>query len=282
MLNEIISKIIPFKKNRDLPLKEDLETALESAQKGTESITKQERLMLLNILKIDQIKSNDIMIPRADIRAVEINDNFEKVLDAFIKESHSRVPVYEGNLDNIIGMIHIKDLVKYQNENKEYKEGFLKAIKRDVLEMPQSMPVLDLLIKMQLTRLHMGIVIDEYGCTDGLITIEDVIEEITGEIEDEHDKDTLPMLLKTSNYTYEASARLEVDELEKIIKTNINSDPKNDDIETLGGLVFALAGRVPQRGEVIKHDSGITFEIKDADPKKIKLITIRIPRKLNE
>ena len=238
--------------------------------------------MLLNILKIDQIKSNDIMIPRADIRAVEINDNFEKVLDAFIKESHSRVPVYEGNLDNIIGMIHIKDLVKYQNENKEYKEGFLKEIKRDVLEMPQSMPVLDLLIKMQLTRLHMGIVIDEYGCTDGLITIEDVIEEITGEIEDEHDKDTLPMLLKTSNYTYEASARLEVDELEKIIKTNINSDPKNDDIETLGGLVFALAGRVPQRGEVIKHDSGITFEIKDADPKKIKLITIRIPKKLNE
>ena len=238
--------------------------------------------MLLNILKIDQIKSNDIMIPRADIRAVEINDNFEKVLDAFIKESHSRVPVYEGNLDNIIGMIHIKDLVKYQNENKEYKEGFLKEIKRDVLEMPQSMPVLDLLIKMQLTRLHMGIVIDEYGCTDGLITIEDVIEEITGEIEDEHDKDTLPMLLKTSNYTYEASARLEVDELEKIIKTNIKNDPKNDDIETLGGLVFALAGRVPQRGEVIKHDSGITFEIKDADPKKIKLIMIRIPRKLNE
>ena len=282
MLNEIISKIIPFRKNRDISLKEDLETVLESAQKGTESITKQERLMLLNILKIDQIKSNDIMIPRADIRAVEINDNFEKVLDAFIKESHSRVPVYEGNLDNIIGMIHIKDLVKYQNENKEYKEGFLKEIKRDVLEMPQSMPVLDLLIKMQLTRLHMGIVIDEYGCTDGLITIEDVIEEITGEIEDEHDKDTLPMLLKTSNYTYEASARLEVDELEKIIKTNINSDPKNDDIETLGGLVFALAGRVPQRGEVIKHKSGITFEIKDADPKKIKLITIRIPRKLNE
>jgi len=128
----------------------------------------------------------------------------------------------------------------------------------------------------------MGIVIDEYGCTDGLITIEDVIEEITGEIEDEHDKDTLPMLIKTSNYTYEASARLEVDELEKIIKTNINSDPKNDDIETLGGLVFALAGRVPQRGEVIKNDSGITFEIKDADPKKIKLIIIRIPRKLNE
>ena len=280
MINEIISKIIPFKKNRDISLKEDLETVLESAQKGTESITKQERLMLLNILKIDQIKSNDIMIPRADIRAVEINDNFEKVLDAFIKESHSRVPVYEGNLDNIIGMIHIKDLVKYQNENKEYKEGFLKEIKRDVLEMPQSMPVLDLLIKMQLTRLHMGIVIDEYGCTDGLITIEDVIEEITGEIEDEHDKDTLPMLLKTSNYTYEASARLEVEELEKIIKTNINSDPKNDDIETLGGLVFALAGRVPQRGEVIKHDSGITFEIKDADPKKDKAYNDKNTKKI--
>ena len=158
---------------------------------GTEGISKHERLMLLNILKIDEIRSSDIMI-KTKHRAVEVNDSFDKVLEVFIAEAHSRVPVYENIPDNIIGMIHIKDLVSYQNQGKS-NDDFLKTIKRDILEIPPSMPVLDLLIKMQMTRLHMGIVIDEYGCTDGLVTIEDVIEEITGEIEDEHDEKSLPI-----------------------------------------------------------------------------------------
>ena len=254
-------------------LKENIETVLDTVKKDDENISKQERLMLLNVLKIDQIRSMDVMIPRADIGAVEINDPFEKVLEVFIRESHSRVPVYEKNLDNIVGMIHIKDLVKYQNDGN-FEKIFLKKIMRDVLEIPPSMPVLDLLMKMQLTRLHMGIVIDEYGGTDGLVTIEDIIEEITGEIEDEHDEQNMPTLIKTSPNSFEASARVEIEEFEKLSKTDLLKDYDYEDVDTLGGLVVAIAGRVPQRGEIIKHESGFSFEINDADPRRIKSLKI--------
>ena len=277
MLKNLLSKFLSSKLSNNGSLKENLETVLDTAKKDEENISKQERLMLLNVLKMDQIRSTDIMIPRADIGAVEVNDSFEKVLEVFIKESHSRVPVYEKNLDNIIGMIHIKDLVKYQNEGN-FEHGFLKKIKREIIEIPPSMPVLDLLMKMQLTRLHMGIVIDEYGGTDGLVTIEDVIEEIIGEIEDEHDEQNMPMLIKTSPNSFEASARVEIEEFEKISKINFLKDYNNEDVDTLGGLVVAIAGRVPQRGEIIKHESGLTFEINDADPRRIKSIKITPPK----
>jgi CBS domain containing-hemolysin-like protein len=279
MFKNLLSKFLSSNIPKNGSLKENLETVLDTAKKDDVNISKQERLMLLNVLKMDQIRSTDVMIPRADIGAVEVNDSFEKVLEVFIKESHSRVPVYEKNLDNIIGMIHIKDLVKYQNENEgNFEQGFLKKIKREVIEIPPSMPVLDLLMKMQLTRLHMGIVIDEYGGTDGLVTIEDVIEEITGEIEDEHDEQNMPMLIKTSPNSFEASARVEIEEFEKISKINFLKDYNNEDVDTLGGLVVAIAGRVPQRGEIINHESGLTFEINDADPRRIKSIKITYPK----
>jgi magnesium and cobalt transporter len=278
MIRELFKKFF-FKKNTENNnLKQSIETVLDNDLKGTEGISKHERLMLLNILKIDGIRSSDIMIPRADIGAVELNDSFEKVLEVFIKEAHSRVPIYEKNLDNIIGMIHIKDLVNYQNQKKT-ETNFLQNLKREILEIPPSMPVLDLLLKMQLTRLHMGIVIDEYGCTDGLVTIEDVIEEITGEIEDEHDEKNLPMLIKSSLNTFEASARIEIDELQKVTNVEFLNSYDNDDVDTLGGLIFSITGRVPQRGEIIKHTSGTTFEIKDADPMKIKSVKVTTPKK---
>ena len=278
MIRKLFKKFF-FKKNTENNnLKQSIETVLDNDLKGTEGISKHERLMLLNILKIDGIRSSDIMIPRADIGAVELNDSFEKVLEVFIKEAHSRVPIYEKNLDNIIGMIHIKDLVNYQNQ-KKMETNFLQNLKREILEIPPSMPVLDLLLKMQLTRLHMGIVIDEYGCTDGLVTIEDVIEEITGEIEDEHDEKNLPMLIKSSLNTFEASARIEIDELQKVTNVEFLNSYDNDDVDTLGGLIFSITGRVPQRGEIIKHSSGTTFEIKDADPMKIKSVKVTTPKK---
>ncbi len=278
MIRKLFKKFF-FKKNTENNnLKQSIETVLDNDLKGTEGISKHERLMLLNILKIDGIRSSDIMIPRADIGAVELNDSFEKVLGVFIKEAHSRVPIYEKNLDNIIGMIHIKDLVNYQNQKKT-ETNFLQNLKREILEIPPSMPVLDLLLKMQLTRLHMGIVIDEYGCTDGLVTIEDVIEEITGEIEDEHDEKNLPMLIKSSLNTFEASARIEIDELQKVTNVEFLNSYDNDDVDTLGGLIFSITGRVPQRGEIIKHTSGTTFEIKDADPMKIKSVIVTTPKK---
>ncbi len=278
MIRKLFKKLL-FKKNTENSnLKQSIETVLDNDLKGTEGISKHERLMLLNILKIDGIRSSDIMIPRADIGAVELNDSFAKVLEVFIKEAHSRVPIYEKNLDNIIGMIHIKDLVNYQNQKKT-ETNFLQNLKREILEIPPSMPVLDLLLKMQLTRLHMGIVIDEYGCTDGLVTIEDVIEEITGEIEDEHDEKNLPMLIKSSVNTFEASARIEIDELQKVTNVEFLNSYDNDDVDTLGGLIFSITGRVPQRGEIIKHTSGTTFEIKDADPMKIKSVKVTTPKK---
>jgi magnesium and cobalt transporter len=278
MIRKLFEKFFLKKNTENNNLKQSIETVLDSDLKDTEGISKHERLMLLNILKIDGIRSSDIMIPRADIGAVELNDSFEKVLEVFIKEAHSRVPIYEKNLDNIIGMIHIKDLVNYQNQKKT-ETNFLQNLKREILEIPPSMPVLDLLLKMQLTRLHMGIVIDEYGCTDGLVTIEDVIEEITGEIEDEHDEKNLPMLIKSSLNTFEASARIEIDELQKVTNVEFLNSYDNDDVDTLGGLIFSITGRVPQRGEIIKHTSGTTFEIKDADPMKIKSVKVTTPKK---
>ena len=278
MIRKLFEKFFLKKNTENNNLKQSIETVLDSDLKDTEGISKHERLMLLNILKIDGIRSSDIMIPRADIGAVELNDSFEKVLEVFIKEAHSRVPIYEKNLDNIVGMIHIKDLVNYQNQKKT-ETNFLQNLKREILEIPPSMPVLDLLLKMQLTRLHMGIVIDEYGCTDGLVTIEDVIEEITGEIEDEHDEKNLPMLIKSSLNTFEASARIEIDELQKVTNVEFLNSYDNDDVDTLGGLIFSITGRVPQRGEIIKHSSGTTFEIKDADPMKIKSVKVTTPKK---
>ena len=278
MIRKLFKKYFSKKNTANNNLKQSIETVLDNDLKGTEGISKHERLMLLNILKIDGIRSSDIMIPRADIGAVELNDSFEKVLEVFIKEAHSRVPIYEKNLDNIIGMIHIKDLVNYQNQKKT-ETNFLQNLKREILEIPPSMPVLDLLLKMQLTRLHMGIVIDEYGCTDGLVTIEDVIEEITGEIEDEHDEKNLPMLIKSSLNTFEASARIEIDELQKVTNVEFLNSYDNDYVDTLGGLIFSITGRVPQRGEIIKHSSGTTFEIKDADPMKIKSVKVTTPKK---
>ena len=278
MIRKLFEKFFLKKNTENNNLKQSIETVLDSDLKDTEGISKHERLMLLNILKIDGIRSSDIMIPRADIGAVELNDSFEKVLEVFIKEAHSRVPIYEKNLDNIIGMIHIKDFVNYQNQ-KKMETNFLQNLKREILEIPPSMPVLDLLLKMQLTRLHMGIVIDEYGCTDGLVTIEDVIEEITGEIEDEHDEKNLPMLIKSSLNTFEASARIEIDELQKVTNVEFLNSYDNDDVDTLGGLIFSITGRVPQRGEIIKHTSGTTFEIKDADPMKIKSVKVTTPKK---
>ena len=258
-------------------LRENIFSVLDKKE-NIENISKQERLMLRNVLKINEITARDIMIPRANISAVEIGGSINEVLEIFLKEAHSRAPIFENNLDNVTGMIHIKDLLKYQNNlENQPTVNFLYSIKKEIIKIPPSMPILDLLMKMQLTRLHMAIVIDEYGGTDGLLTIEDVIEEITGEIEDEHDQQNVPMLIKTGHKSFEASARVEVTDFEKLIGFSLIKD--SEEIETLGGLIFSITGRVPQRGELIKHESGLMFEILDADPRKIKTLKIVSPNK---
>ena len=251
-------------------VRENIVSVLDN-RKDTENISKQERLMLRNVLKINEITARDIMIPRANISAVEVSNSLDMVLGIFLKEAHSRAPVYEKNLDNIIGMVHIKDLLKHKINNGENEAMFLQNIKREILRVPPSMPVLDLLMKMQLTRIHMAIVIDEYGGSDGLLTIEDVIEEITGEIEDEHDQQNIPMLIRTGQKSFEVSARVQIKDFEKLINLSLTED---DEINTLGGLIFSMIGRVPQRGEIIKHNNGMIFEVLDADPRKIKTLKI--------
>lgn len=257
----------------DTNLRESLEDVLEEEAGNDESLTGEELHMLRNLLGFKDVRVEDVMVPRADITAVDEKTSLEGLGGLFTESGHSRLPVYKQSLDHPIGMVHIKDLV-VMLAGKAPKVP-LKALIRDILFAPPSMPALDLLLRMQASRSHMALVVDEYGGTDGLVTIEDLIEEIVGEIEDEYDDQDGPQIITRSGDILEAQARLPIDQLEE--KLGITLVDEDEDIDTLGGLVFTLAGRVPQRGEMIIHKNGIEFEVRDADPRRIK--TLRIRRK---
>ena len=257
----------------DTNLRESLEDVLEEEAGNDESLTGEELHMLRNLLGFKDVRVEDVMVPRADITAVDEKASLEDLGSLFTESGHSRLPVYKQSLDHPIGMVHIKDLV-VMLAGKAPKVP-LKALIRDILFAPPSMPALDLLLRMQASRSHMALVVDEYGGTDGLVTIEDLIEEIVGEIEDEYDDQDGPQIVTRSGDILEAQARLPIDQLEE--KLGITLVDEDEDIDTLGGLVFTLAGRVPQRGEMIIHKNGIEFEVRDADPRRIK--TLRIRRK---
>lgn len=257
----------------DTNLRESLEDVLEEEAGNDESLTGEELHMLRNLLGFKDVRVEDVMVPRADITAVDEKTSLEDLGGLFTDSGHSRLPVYKQSLDHPIGMVHIKDLV-VMLAGKAPKVP-LKALIRDILFAPPSMPALDLLLRMQASRSHMALVVDEYGGTDGLVTIEDLIEEIVGEIEDEYDDQDGPQIITRSGDILEAQARLPIDQLEE--KLGITLVDEDEDIDTLGGLVFTLAGRVPQRGEMIIHKNGIEFEVRDADPRRIK--TLRIRRK---
>lgn len=266
----LLSRLLPT----DTNLRESLEDVLEDDAGTDESVTGEELHMLRNLLGFRDVRIEDVMVPRADIEAVEEGTELNDLSALFMACGHSRLPVYRGTLDNPVGMVHIKDLVAMLAG--QMPKVPLKALRRDVLFAPPSMPALDLLLRMQATRTHMALVVDEYGGTDGLVTIEDLVEEIVGEIEDEYDDDDGPKLIQRPAGMMEAQARLPVSELEAALGLTLQHG--EEDADTLGGLVFTLAGRVPQRGEVIVHDSGIEFEIRDADPRRIKLLRIRPTR----
>jgi CBS domain containing-hemolysin-like protein len=263
----------------DPSLRESLEEALESRDEQGRGLTPEERHMLVNLLSFGALRVDDVMVPRADVVAVEENDTLDEVLRLYREETHSRMPIYRETLDDPIGMVHIKDVVDYLSPPADgaaasRKPFSLKEIRRDVLFVPPSMPALDLLVKMQATHIHMALVIDEYGGTDGLVSIEDLVEEIVGEIEDEHDIDEGPVLARREDGTIDADARAPIEELEEMIGAKLVDEDSEDDVETLGGLVFSLVGRVPVRGELIKHPLGLEFEVKDADPRRIKKLRI--------
>jgi len=227
----------------------------------------------------------DVMVPRADITAVEEATNLKDLVNLFKDAGHSRLPVYKDMLDEPIGMVHVKDLLPYLAFDARGRMGktypdkkIIKKILRPVLFVPPSMAADDLLRKMQAGRCHMAIVVDEYGGTDGLITLEDLIEPIVGDIEDEHDESEpeIKTLIDGKGVTYwEADARANIEDFEEIFGRDIATPEEDEEVDTLGGVVVSLAGRVPERGEIIRHDYGTEFEILDADPRRIKKVRVR-------
>ena len=269
-------------------LRELIEDAL--ARSKSDTLSTQERSMLRRILQFGTLTVEDVMVPRADIIAVDDTVSVAELMDVFRQAEHSRVPVYHETLDDPRGMVHIRDLMSWITAEAEAdKEGTLNLAKvnlargiasinilREILYVPGSMSVLDLLLKMQTTRLHLALVVDEYGGTDGLVSIEDLVEEVVGDIADEHDVEDEPLIKSDPRLGLVADARTPISDLEKYLALELASE-EQEEVDTLGGLVFAIAGRIPARGELVRHPSGIEFEVLDADPRRIKKLRIHLP-----
>jgi len=273
-------------------LREVIEDALAGGKAGDDTFSAQERAMLLNIVRFGKLTVEDVMVPRADIIAVEESTTVAELMAVFREAEHSRLPVYRETLDDPRGMIHIRDLMSWITTAAE-KAGEASLdlaavdlsstigalnITREILYAPPSMPVLDLLLRMQLSRRHLALVVDEYGGTDGLVSIEDLVEEVVGEIDDEHDVANEPLIRDDTRLGLVADARTPIDALEQHLDLELISPEQEEDIDTIGGLVFALAGRIPARGELVRHPSGIEFEVLDADPRRIKKLGIHMPQ----
>jgi magnesium and cobalt transporter len=256
----------------DGDLRETIEELISESAAAPADFDARERELLRNIFKLREISAHDVMVPRADIVAVAHDTPLAEMVRKMERESHSRLPVFRETLDDVVGFIHIKDIMQFWGSEKPFK---LDDILRRVLFVAPSMRVLDLLLEMRKTRVHMALVVDEYGGIDGLVTIEDLVEQIVGEIEDEHDVDDSPKLVPEAAGTYVADARLPLDEFEAEIGAVLTPEERDADLNTLGGLVVSCAGRVPGRGEVIGHPSGLEFEILDADPRRLKRLRVR-------
>jgi CBS domain containing-hemolysin-like protein len=220
----------------------------------------------------------DVMTPRADITAVELSTAFDALVAAFADSEHSRLPVYRETLDDPVGVAHLKDVFKLLSgpaAQRGARDAVLPRLKRETLYVPASMRAADLLVRMQASRIHMAMVIDEFGGVDGLVTLEDVIEAVVGEIDDEHDEAAAIQIVARAGGVYEIDARVALDELEGVLGHSLATADMDEDIDTAAGLVSALAGRVPQRGEVIAHPAGLDFEITDADPRRVKRLRLR-------
>ncbi len=268
-------------------IEELIEERFEENPDEDATIGPNERLLLSNVLKLRDVTAVDIMVPRADIVAVEVKTSLTDVLTLLVKEGHSRFPVYRETLDDVAGLIHIKDLAILATDNlpdadgpktesaprKEVSTRLIDMV-RPVLFVSPAVRVMDLLLEMRLKRTHMALVVDEYGGIDGLLTIEDVVEQIVGEIEDEHDDDDAPEMLQRDDGTILANARVMLEDFENEHGT-VFTDEEREEADTLGGLVARLAGRVPGRGELVKHPSGLEFEVLDGDPRHVRRLRIR-------
>jgi CBS domain containing-hemolysin-like protein len=276
-------------------IRHDLEDVLAETVEDTD-FSPQERAMLKNVLSFHRIRVEDVMVPRADIVAVASETNLGELLNLFRTAGHSRLPVYGETLDDPKGMVHIRDFLDFiamradggaseagaGDETPPPSLGQIDLsmtlasanILRPVLFVPRSMPAIDLLVRMQATRTHMALVIDEYGGTDGLVSIEDLVEMVVGDIEDEHDEDATLTIVEAGDGTYIADARASLDEVKEMLGVDLTEEEGAEDIDTIGGFIVTLAGRVPSRSEVIVGPAGLEFEVLDADPRRVKRLRI--------
>jgi CBS domain containing-hemolysin-like protein len=270
-----------FGEGHEETLRDQIEEAIDDAEdepikRGDLSPT--ERQMLRNLLHFGDRTVGEIAVTRGDIVSVPSTISFEGLIAAFAEAEHSRLPVTGDDLDEVIGMIHIKDVFKAQEDPSRPRS--IEGLLRTPLFVPESMGVLDLLARMRTERLHLAIVVDEFGGTEGLVTIEDVVEEIVGEIEDEHDVEAAGMLTLLEDGLWEADARVELEELAKVVDAGLAT--ADDEVDTLGGLVFLLAGHIPGKGESFLHPSGWRLEAIDSDPRRIVRVRLHAPEPAEE
>jgi CBS domain containing-hemolysin-like protein len=290
----------------DETLRESLEGVFDrhAEEEGTSAFRADAKSMMLNLIEFSDVRLDDVMVARAEIIAIDASSSVSELLECFIEAGHSRLPIYHDTLDEPLGMVHIKDFLEWLNSNTKPDKGKARAkkptpilsltaadlktpvselgIMRELLYVPPSMPAADLLVKMQSTHVHMAVVVDEYGGTDGLATIEDLVEEIVGDIADEHDE-TDELITRVSDTSWLAEARLEIEDAEEKLAIKLLPEDEEEEADTLGGLIFHMLGRVPVRGELIRHTSGIEFEIVAADPRRVRRIAIHTkPRKRRE
>ncbi len=232
----------------------------------------QERALIANVLRLRDITADDVMVPRPDIVAMRVDVTLDEALALIRKEGHSRMPVYREYLDDVAGMVHIKDVFGFTGKPEDFSVE--KILRKPLMVAPQ-IAVLDLLLQMRQTHTHLALVVDEYGGIDGLVTIEDLVETIVGDISDEHDEIEGPMLVERADGAYDLNARLPIEEFEAKLGPVLTESERAADIETVGGLVFNLAERVPARGEIITHPSGVEFLVLDADARRIRKLRAR-------
>ena len=234
------------------------------------------QVMRLGLAEFEQLRVFDVMVPRAEIKAVEAGTEFPELLKFFAEVTHSRLPVFRETLDDPIGFVHIKDVVSDLAKDGTPPKRPLERLHREVLYVPPSMKLTDLLVKMQATRIHLALVVDEYGGTDGLVSLEDLVEVIVGDIEDEHDDDD-PLFVRRSARIWEVDARMEVEEFTEESGVDLGLTDSDAEIDTLGGIAVALAGKVPLRGEVLRHPGGAELEVMEADTRRVRRLKLRLP-----
>jgi magnesium and cobalt transporter len=234
------------------------------------------QVMRLGLAEFEKLRVFDVMVPRAEIKAVEAGTEFPDLLKVFAEVTHSRLPVFRETLDDPIGFVHIKDVVSELAKDTPPPKRPLERLHREVLYVPPSMKLTDLLVKMQATRIHLALVVDEYGGTDGLVSLEDLVEVIVGDIEDEHDDDD-PMFVRRSARIWEVDARMEVEEFAEESGVDLGLTDSDAEIDTLGGIAVALAGKVPLRGEVLRHPGGAELEVMEADTRRVRRLKLRLP-----